>query len=149
MYRHFFWCAFIGNISIAAVSLLAKCTKHCMTCRSSQKLCLIMSHRTLISSTVLSKEAISFLWICLRAGVDIMGVTRQSPNSHFSRDTVESHFERVALAVVSALFYKLMNHSRATFNTLWSKSYAFQNRAKFMCKCAKGRFSRKCRQKTI
>jgi len=36
MYRHFFWCAF-GKISIAAVALLAQCTKHSVTCRNSRK----------------------------------------------------------------------------------------------------------------
>jgi len=36
MYRHFFWCAF-GKISIAAVVLLAQCTKYSVTCRNSRK----------------------------------------------------------------------------------------------------------------
>jgi len=36
MYRHFFWCA-SGKISIAAVALLAQCTKCSVTCRNSRK----------------------------------------------------------------------------------------------------------------
>ena len=36
MYHHFFWCA-SGKISIAAVSLLAHCTKYCVSCQNSRK----------------------------------------------------------------------------------------------------------------
>jgi len=36
MYRHSFWRAF-GKISIAAVALLAQCTKYSMTRRNSRK----------------------------------------------------------------------------------------------------------------
>jgi len=34
-----------------------------------------------------------------------------------------------------------MSHSRATVNKLRSKSHVFQNEAKGMCECAKGRLS--------
>ena len=36
MYHHFFWCA-PGQILIAAVLLLAQCTKSCLSCRNSRK----------------------------------------------------------------------------------------------------------------
>jgi len=45
---------------------------------------------------------------------------------------------RVSHLVLACFVTKLMNHSRAPFNKLWSKSYDFPNEAKIMCKCAKG-----------
>jgi len=46
---------------------------------------------------------------------------------------------------------KLINQSRGTPNKLWSKSYACQNKTKFMCECAKrgASTSLMCRQRII
>jgi len=67
-----------------------------------------MSHRTLISSIVLYKEASSLRYIYLRAGVDITAVTGQSPLLPLFLRNMGLIFECVALTVVSALFCKLI-----------------------------------------
>ena len=75
----------------------------------------------------------------LESGVDIKRRRRKrSPHTPlFSEMPWSPIFEILALSFGIVLFKKLINHSRATFVNLWSKSYAFQNKAKIMWKCAK------------
>jgi len=60
MYRHFFWCAF-GKISIAAVALLAQCTKCSVACRNSRQTFYDATYEFLPLNSVIEQCSSTFL----------------------------------------------------------------------------------------